>query len=809
MLACPSPSRQSQGLRRDLGWGLLFLVLLLAVAPGAATAQETPEPQPEETQPEETPSEETQAEEATSEAAASEPSDADPDAEEQEPEEEDDRFFMERGLSEEDGGGKVVVRFDDFRSAENGDDLFLGNVEFTYQDIKVTADQVTLNREEETLFAEGNVVFDQGPRRLVGKTLQFDLDEKLGELTEVQGALSTEYFFTGSRVAKVGENTYEIEDGIFTSCEGFPPAWSFRAKRIKVTVDGYAKARGATLRAKKLPVLYFPYVLWPAKADRTSGFLVAKPGYSQRRGASLGLAYYQTLGRSADTTINVDVFGGGASDASADGATSGNFLGIGNEFRYRPSEGTSGLFEGYAIRDPERDNDWRWRIRYDHESKNLPLGFRGVVSIVDVSDFDFFQDFERRADRNSQRRIYSRGFLTKNWGANSLNVLFDDREAIVGSSGDTVTLRQAPEIEYKLRSTRLGKTPLYLALQSSFHFLDMDRSEALDNTYQRADVFPEITLPWRAKPWLSLSFTVGSRFTWYGDSLLTGAEQAETDQVSRFSGDNITRFVPTAAAEIVGPSFSRIYETDGKKFSKYKHVIEPRINYGFFDEYDDQDRIPLFDEIDNLRGRNVTRFSLFNRLLAKPTDESQGGAREIMLLQVFQDYSFDAETPLQASSDGLQERSTGPLTALYRYNPSRRTSVRTEVAYNTLFGEISRTALSTSFDIGKNSAFGLRWTTRTNPETGETRSNQVRASWSLPIIPRRLDFRAQANYDIERSIMQLQRYLLNFRGSCYTMSLEVADFQTGNREDLEYRFLLTLKGVGTFLDITGGNSESL
>lgn len=783
----------------------LLLAVLVGLGPGALVAQPPPTPETPTPQQEPAPQEEPAPERESAPQQDSEESEGE--SEEPTPEEDDDRFFMERGLSEEDGGGKVVVRFDDFRSAENGDDLFLGNVEFTYQDIKVTADQVTLNREEETLFAEGNVVFDQGPRRLVGSTLQFDLDQKLGELTEVQGALSTDYFFTGSRVAKVGENTYEIEDGVFTSCEGFPPAWSFRAKKVKVTVDGYAKARGATLRAKKLPVLYFPYVLWPAKTDRTSGFLVAKPGYSQRRGASLGLGYYQTLGRSADTTINVDLFGGGAQDTTT-AAGSGNFLGIGNEFRYRPSEGTQGLFEGYAIRDPERD-EWRWRVRYDHESKNLPLGFRGVVSIVDVSDFDFFQDFERRADRNSQRRIYSRGFLTKNWGANSLNVLFDDREAIVGSAGNTVTLRQAPEIEYKLRSTRLGKTPLYLALQSSFHFLDVDRSEALDNTYQRADISPELTLPIRAKPWLSLSFTVGSRFTWYGDSLLTSEEQAAADQVSRFSGDNITRFVPTAAAEIVGPSFSRIYETDGKKFSKYKHIIEPRINYGFFDEYDDQDRIPLFDEIDNLRGRNVTRFSLFNRLLAKPTDESQGGAREIMLLQVYQDYSFDDEQPLQISSDRTMERNAGPLTTLFRYNPSRRTSVRTEVAYNTLFGEIERTALSTSFDIGKSSAFGLRWTTRTNPENGETRSNQVRASWSVPIVPRKLDFRAQANYDIERSIMQLQRYLLNFRGSCYTMSLEVAEFQTGNREDLEYRFLLTLKGVGTFLDITGGDSESL
>ncbi len=774
------------------GRGLLALVLWLLIGVGAALAQE---PEPTEPEPE-----------AEAEASAA---GEDEDASEEEgaaPEEPDDRFVMERAVAEEDGGGKVVVKFDDLEPGEvEGTDVFFGNVEFVYQDIKVTADRVTLNREEETLFAEGNVVFDQGPRRLVGATLDFDLQEKLGELTEVKGQLATDYFFEGMRVAKVGDNTYEIEDGIFTSCEADVPAWSFRARKVRVTVDKYARARGATLRAKKLPVLYFPYVLWPAKTDRTSGFLVAKPGYSQRRGASLGLAYYQTLGRSADTTFNVDLFAGGAPDGSAG---TGSYLGIGNEFRYKPSESSEGIFEGYTIRDPELD-DWRWRVKYDHESKRLPLGFRGVVQVEDVSDFDFFQDFERRADRNSQRRIYSRGYLTKNWGTHSLNIQFDDRETLVGNQGRTIQLRQLPEIEYKMRSTRLGKSPLYLALNSSMHFLDLERSATLDNSYQRADLSPALTLPIRSKPWLSMSFTVGSRFTWYGDSLFTSEETAATNPTSGFRDDSLTRFVPTAAAEIVGPSFSRIFETNGKRFSKYKHVIEPRINYGFFDDFEDQERIPLFDEIDNLRGRNVTRFSIFNRLLAKPTDESQGGAREIMLLQIYQDHSFDPDRPLQLSSDRSLQRSAGPLTALYRFNPSRKLSLRTEVAYNTLFGEIERTSFSGSFDLGRVSSFGLRWTTRSNAELAETRSNQVRASWNVPIIPRKLSFRAQVNYDLERSIMQLQRYLFNFRGSCYTMSLEVADFKTGNREDLEYRFLLTLKGVGTFLDITGGDSESL
>ncbi len=119
--------------------GLLPVVLFLS-APGWA---QDPTPLPEETvEPE--PAVAAEAGEAANEsadAAADESADeaTGDSAGEAEPED-DDRFMFEQQLSAEDGGGKVVVRFDDLESAENGNDVFLGNVEFLYQDVKVTAD---------------------------------------------------------------------------------------------------------------------------------------------------------------------------------------------------------------------------------------------------------------------------------------------------------------------------------------------------------------------------------------------------------------------------------------------------------------------------------------------------------------------------------------------------------------------------------------------------------------------------------------------------------------------------------------------
>ncbi len=721
--------------------------------------------------------------------------------------ESDPRPRLELPVPAEDGGGVLLAEFDNLESAADGTAVLSGDVEIVYQDIKINAKRIEYDPETGRVFAEDGVTFVQGPRSLTGDSVEYNLDTKLGRFTNSVGSFGDDYYFSGALVEKVSDVRFMIEDGEFTSCEGENPSWSFRADRIQVTQDKYAKVKNARFKAGKVPVLYMPYMLWPVKEARTSGFLMPKPGYSSRRGASLSLAYFQALGRSYDTTFTADLYTGGSLDASATGT--GEFLGIGNEFRYRPSENTEGLFEGYAVQDPEVD-DTRWLVNYSHKSTSLPGGFRAVVKFEDASDFDYFQDYDRRGDGNSQRQLYSYGFLTKNWGANSINLKFDTRETFLGNNADgserTLNLRQLPELEYKLRKTRIGKTPFYLEFESSAHMLDVERNERQDESYGRADIFPSITLPIPVAPWFSLSLNAGGRYTWYSDSLLLSDEKEGT--TNDFRGESISRFVPVGSAEIIGPSFSKIFETEGEKYSKYKHLVEPRITYQFTDDYDDFGRVPRFDEIDRIKGRNTARYSIINRVLAKPRDESRGGARELLSLTVFQDHSFDALNPLQSSRDRVMTKSQGPLSALFRYNPSLQTNLRVDMAYNTLFGGLQSAALSGRVTFRKRDHVGVRWTTRRNVEIDETMSHQVRASTGIG-IGSRWTVSAEVNYDVERDLKQLQRYFIDFKGCCFGLTLEGGDYRLGQRRDVQYRLLVNLRNVGSFLDINGGSSGNL
>ncbi len=828
----PAPSsRCRRGGGRRASPGALALAVLLSAAALPAVAQ-TPVPAPQEKPDQPVPQPEIDRERPVAgDAAAGSPATAPPAAPASptaaaaaaEPEEPEtaERPTFRLPIPEANGGGEVSGSADELEFVREDYAAASGHVEIHYQDVDLSADRIDLDLASSTATAVGHVVLDQGPKRLTAESAVFHLETKTGDFVEANAFVSPDYYFSGHKVSKIGDDLYTVEDGVFTSCSGEHPAWSFRLSRARVEAEGYAYVHNASMRVKRLPILYTPYIVWPAKSERTSGLLIPEIGYSARRGSELGLAYYQVLGRSFDTTLHVDTYSAG-------------YLGVGDEFRYRPSEGTSGTFIGYAIRDPNADQEvgleqWRWKLDWEHRTDDLPWGLRGVVSYHDFSDFQFFRDFERDFDRNTIRSLESRGFVSGNWGPHSLNVLVLDRETFLAPATATTAERtirqvQAPEVEYRLRPTKLGALPVYLQALSSASWLVVDRQRNYNQSYGRFDLFPQLTLPWRPVPWMSLSVSGGGRLTWYSDSIWSDAELAQLDPerrdeilaTTRFKGEALTRAVPFAGAEIVGPSVARIFDAHVGGFGRFKHVIEPRFNFQYLGAFDQQGEVPNFDEVDNLR-RTVSgfglgstqsgRWSLVNRLLAKPAAEEGGSAREILAFEIGQEISFDSDQPEQRSAAG-DTTQQGPLQALLRFSPSLETNLKVQVDYSTFFSNLLGTSLTGAYRFRRGSTTAT-WFTRYDGETGATRSDQVRLYGSLNVLPRRLRFDAQVNYDLEQSLLQQQSYVLNWTSQCYAVRLEMRDFRAGSRRDTEYYFTLSLKNVGTFLPLTARTTTTV
>lgn len=766
--------------RRPLALALILVVSLAALAASVEAQDFRPEPRQEEPPPwrekpppEGEPGERDQVPEGAPPSAA------------EEPDLRLDRISFEVPFPAEKGGGVAIGTAGNLEYVREDYVVARGGVELKFRDYTFQGERVAVDLKLEQITAEGDVILDQGPRRLVGDTLFFDLETETGTLTNSKAYVDPDIFFEGREITKLSDDRYRVVDGMLTSCIDEVPDWNFRLSRAEVRLEGFARISNARFRVKKMPLLYTPYILYPAKTTRASGFLFPNLGYSRRYGPSLGLAYFQTLGDSYDTTFFTDIYGE-------------EYLGFGNEWRYRPSESTTGFFEGYMIDDPEED-ELRWKVFWAHKSSNLPLGLQGVIRYQDFSDFNFFRDFERDFNNATVRRLSSAGFLTGSWGQQSFTLLVEQDETFIRAN-DIATQRQLPEAEYRLRATRLGRLPLYLNLLSSASYLSSERTDRFDNQWQRADVFPEFSASLSTLPWLSVKIGAGQRMTWYSDS--------ENPETGEFDGGSITRDFTTASSNIVGPSFSRVFNKKIGRFAKFKHIIEPRWNYFYASEIEDQALIPQFDEVDRLFAGNLVSYNFVNRLLAKPEDEQEeGGAREIMSLEIGQVFSLDDERSLQSDidpeTDELRETTRGPISLRYRFNPSRQASLEAKLSHNTLFHRLNSASLSGAVGLGDHGV-GVTWFTRFDPATGDTTGNQVRLFTGIAIWPDHLRLDAQLNYDFQQQLLQSQRYVFNYFSQCYGVRLEVREFRTFDRRDRDFRFSLTLKNIGTFLDLTGG-----
>ena len=701
---------------------------------------------------------------------------------------------------------KKPVRFEKDKFWEGSEEVVI-----EYQDVRITSDEARYDFQTRTAYLKGNVIIDQGPTRLTGDTGTFHMDTKTGVLENATANLPPTFHIVADRIEKIGEATYRITRGIFTACEFPKPEWSFSMSEATVTLDDYARMKNVAFRAGPVPILWTPYLIWPTKQDRASGMLVPGIGYSQRRGGYLGLSYYWVTGRSTDFTTQLDTFTDGT-------------IGVGEEVRWRPTTESAGLFQGYFVHDKDAtvcvpiaeappgggngfctlpngslgvfvfQTENRWKLRLDHVSDDLPWGFRGVLSIRDYSDEQFLQDFERSFALNSARQIVSRGFLTRNVGTDSLNIRFERSETFYSS---TVIQERFPTIEFLHRTAPVGSSPIYLALDSSISGLYINRGFDLPRgSYGRFDLHPVFSFPFKTIPWLSLNATAGGRITYYTDS----TDDAQT----KFTGESITRTLGEAGLEMIGPSFSRVYDFSFGPWVKFKHVIEPRIQYTWASDVTDPTHIPAFDEIDQSLGQNQVRYSLVNRLLAKPA--AQGGStEEIASLEIAQTYAFELpQTLFPLPPDLDTRRKTGPLQGILRLSQGGFFHLDGRIDYDTFNDQVTAGSVTAGANWGPNyvnfSWFGSRPVVLENLPS--VNSDQFRFGAGLDLGKYfRVD--TQVAYDASQNLVQEDRSLLTYKGSCYTVFLEIRQLRLPPTPRRDYRIVVNLKDIGTLLDVNG------
>lgn len=167
----------------------------------------------------------------------------------------------------------------------------------------------------------------------------------------------------------------------YSGCNCEKPSWYIKATTVDVDFDeNEGVARNGVLYFKDVPILASPYMTFPVKKERKSGFLVPTYGTTSQGGLDISIPYYFNLAPNYDLTLQPRYF-------SKRGTQ------LGGEFRYMGWAYNGTLVGTYLPNDQIRDRD-RWMFRWTHQQV-LGNGFYTDWDYAKVSDNNYFRDISQ------------------------------------------------------------------------------------------------------------------------------------------------------------------------------------------------------------------------------------------------------------------------------------------------------------------------------------------------------------------------------------------------------------------------------
>jgi len=524
-----------------------------------------------------------------------------------------------------------------------------GEVEIVRGDTRLMADKISLDAGTLVAEAEGRVRLSTPTQVITGKSMVVDLNNGTGKIYQGRIFIKTNnYYLSGAEISKTGKDTYSIKKGSFTTCDGEDPAWLVTGEDMQVTVEGYGTAKNTAFRVKGFPILWAPYLVFPAKFKRQSGLLAPQFGQSNRDGFTFSIPYYQTLGEDMDATIALNYYSKRGVD-------------LGLEYRYALDPSSKGMFmldymphdsQGEALY-KEGKNAKPYGSRYwfrgmaDQQFANGLMELKANIDLV--SDQDYLREFTfgysgfnasdrrlaqwfgRNLDPNTSLIRTNTVNLTRYWSSASFNagvVYYDDT-----TGNNDATLQSLPTFSFDATTQQLGNTGLYFAMGSSFTYNYREEG----STGFVSDVAPVISYPLNFNDFLELepSFTWRQRFySVDSDAAATDPKEAGLNQVYEFSAKASTYLYRVFDFGSADDPF------------KIKHSFRPTATYDYrpsLDENDIPDLAQFGRERTNMLSYGIENALTYKMMSADPNTGEMGAVyREFLRFNVY--HSFDVET---------------------------------------------------------------------------------------------------------------------------------------------------------------------
>ncbi len=175
-----------------------------------------------------------------------------------------------------------------------------GKARLNHANTAVKAPEITVDLETELLQATSSSIPSNGLSNqaefsdLSGSfkadKITYNFRTGSGESSKIQSTTNG-VIFSGKTVERRENGTMEIRDGMFTTCDEPEPHYWFSSSHLTIVPDSRIIARPFELhvrpelfsrRLPELPVLVLPYMVFPIRSGRASGFLIPHIGHDDR-----------------------------------------------------------------------------------------------------------------------------------------------------------------------------------------------------------------------------------------------------------------------------------------------------------------------------------------------------------------------------------------------------------------------------------------------------------------------------------------------------------------------------------------------
>ncbi len=552
---------------------------------------------------------------------------------------------------------RIEITSDGAEFSRSGEGRLLGHVVVRQGNRTLTAETATFNAETRDFQVEGSVEYRDPRLRIGGDS---------GSWSSAAGGVFTGTEFelperpargTAGRLQLSPEGNLGLKDVLFTTCPLGNDDWLLRAGSIDIDREAeQGTGRDVKLEFLGAPILYLPWISFPAGPSRKSGFLFPSIGTSSRSGFELGIPYYFNLATNYDARFEPRYL-------------SRRGLELGGQFRYLTRRSRGKLDGSFLPSDDLADRD-RSYVHLDHLT-DLTDRLRLTAAGENVSDDQYFEDFRSGVAGTSVTQVERHvglNWLGQGWRVDALVQDFQ----VIDERIDPLD-RPYARLPQIVGSGRWPLGALGLLAEIDGEAVYFDRNTGV--TGARLDLAPRLSLPLGGAGWF-LEPSAAWRYTGYA---LEDTEPGADDSPSRDA--------PILAVD-AGLVLDRLATRDGR----LSQTLEPRVLYTYI-PFRDQADLPVFDSglpdldlvqlfrsnryvgADRLGDSNQLAYGVTTRLL------QTSSGRQFLAATIGQKVYF--QSPRVALDEVPERRASSDVVGELELNAYRNWSVRLATQYDT------------------------------------------------------------------------------------------------------------------------------